>query len=152
MGAPGGDGELAFKSLQVSRTMCAALSLGAGDTALRLVLDFALHRPIYLTGVVTVRFGDRPAETALQAAIETLMRDKAVDTVHSCRWQYRLRVIRKRRERSGAALRCRARRRGERITTSFAALHMAACGTFLPCQPRRAMSVIAGRPAVPQKS
>ena len=30
------------------------------------------------TGVVTVRFGDRPAETALKAAIERLMRDKAV--------------------------------------------------------------------------
>jgi hypothetical protein len=30
------------------------------------------------TGVVTVRFGERPAETALRAAIETLMRDKAV--------------------------------------------------------------------------
>ena len=30
------------------------------------------------TGVVTVRFGERPAETALQATIETLMRDKAV--------------------------------------------------------------------------
>jgi hypothetical protein len=30
------------------------------------------------TGVVTVRFGERPAETALQAAIEMLMRDKAV--------------------------------------------------------------------------
>jgi hypothetical protein len=30
------------------------------------------------TGVVTVRFGERPAETALKAAIETLMRDKAV--------------------------------------------------------------------------
>jgi hypothetical protein len=30
------------------------------------------------TGVVTVRFGERPAETALQTAIEALMRDKAV--------------------------------------------------------------------------
>ena len=30
------------------------------------------------TGVVTVRFGERPAETALQAALETMMRDKAV--------------------------------------------------------------------------
>ena len=29
-------------------------------------------------GVVTVRFGERPAETALKAAIERLMRDKAV--------------------------------------------------------------------------
>jgi len=30
------------------------------------------------TGVVTVRFGHRPVETALKSAIETLMRDKAV--------------------------------------------------------------------------
>jgi hypothetical protein len=30
------------------------------------------------TGVVTVRFGERPAETSLKAAIERLMRDKAV--------------------------------------------------------------------------
>jgi hypothetical protein len=30
------------------------------------------------TGVVTVRFGERPAETALKGAIKTLMRDKAV--------------------------------------------------------------------------
>ena len=30
------------------------------------------------TGVVTVRFGERPAETALRTAIETLIRDKAV--------------------------------------------------------------------------
>jgi hypothetical protein len=30
------------------------------------------------TGVVTVRFGEHPAETVLRAAIETLMRDKAV--------------------------------------------------------------------------
>jgi hypothetical protein len=29
-------------------------------------------------GVVTVRFGERPAETALKAIIERLMRDKAV--------------------------------------------------------------------------
>jgi len=28
----------------------------------------------------------------------------------------------------------------------FAAAHMAAIGTFLPCQPRRAMSVIRGTP------
>ena len=30
------------------------------------------------TGVVTVRFGERPAETALRAAIERFMRDKEV--------------------------------------------------------------------------
>ena len=41
------------------------------------------HRTLRLgtmrgTGVVTVRLGERPAETALKAAIEPLMRDKAV--------------------------------------------------------------------------
>ena len=30
------------------------------------------------TGVVSVRFGERPGDTALKAVIETLMRDKAV--------------------------------------------------------------------------
>ena len=34
----------------------------------------------------------------------------------------------------------------------FAAAHMAAIGTFLPCQPRRAMSGFRGKAAVPQKS
>jgi len=29
----------------------------------------------------------------------------------------------------------------------FAAAHMAAIGTFLPCQPRRVMPAIGGRPA-----
>jgi len=41
------------------------------------------HRTLRLgamrgTGVVTVRLGERPAETALKASIEPLMRDKAV--------------------------------------------------------------------------
>jgi alkylation response protein AidB-like acyl-CoA dehydrogenase len=47
IGTPGRGYELTLKTLQVSRTMCAALSLGAGDTALRAVLDFALHRRIF---------------------------------------------------------------------------------------------------------
>ncbi len=47
MGAPGRGLELTLKTLQISRTMCAALSLGAGDTALRVALDFALERRIF---------------------------------------------------------------------------------------------------------
>ena len=47
VGAEGRGYELTLKTLQVSRTMCAALSLGAGDTALRVALDFALHRKVF---------------------------------------------------------------------------------------------------------
>jgi hypothetical protein len=53
----------------------------------------------------------------------------------------------------------RPRRRGDRTVVRFAAVHLLRCsgafaalhmslpGTFLPCQPRRAMSVTGGRPA-----
>ncbi|MGH9141317.1 MAG: acyl-CoA dehydrogenase family protein, partial [Vicinamibacterales bacterium] len=45
---PSGSGlELALKALQVTRILCTALSLGAGDTALRLAVDFALTRRLY---------------------------------------------------------------------------------------------------------
>src|SRR6185503_17814861 len=45
---PAGSGfELALKALQITRILCPGLSLGAGDTALRLVLDFALTRRLY---------------------------------------------------------------------------------------------------------
>jgi alkylation response protein AidB-like acyl-CoA dehydrogenase len=39
--------EITLKTLQISRTMCAALSLGAADTALRAALDFALRRKVF---------------------------------------------------------------------------------------------------------
>ena len=39
--------DLVLKSLQVSRTLCGAFSLGAADTALRLALDFVLDRKLY---------------------------------------------------------------------------------------------------------
>lgn len=39
--------DLALKSLQVSRALCASFSLGAGDTAVRLVLEFAQGRRLY---------------------------------------------------------------------------------------------------------
>lgn len=43
-----GDGlELALKGFQITRTLCAAFSHGAADTALRTTISFALERKIY---------------------------------------------------------------------------------------------------------
>ncbi|WP_062063880.1 acyl-CoA dehydrogenase [Cellvibrio sp. OA-2007] len=39
--------ELALKGFQITRSFCSALSLGVGDSALRLVADFAAHRKLY---------------------------------------------------------------------------------------------------------
>ncbi|MCW8408314.1 acyl-CoA dehydrogenase [Legionella sp. PATHC035] len=39
--------EIIYKTLQVSRTLCASFSVGAADTALRLALSFSLQRLIY---------------------------------------------------------------------------------------------------------
>ena len=46
----GGEGEglqLALRGFQITRALCAAISLGAGDTALRTTLTFALNRKLY---------------------------------------------------------------------------------------------------------
>jgi alkylation response protein AidB-like acyl-CoA dehydrogenase len=47
IGAKGGGIETILKALQLTRTMCTALSLGAADHALRLVLDFNRERRLY---------------------------------------------------------------------------------------------------------
>ncbi|WP_327371072.1 acyl-CoA dehydrogenase family protein [Streptomyces sp. NBC_01217] len=47
VGAEGAGLEIVLKALQLTRTMCAALSLGAGDHGLRLGLDFAEERELY---------------------------------------------------------------------------------------------------------
>lgn len=47
VGAEGFGLEVVLKALQLTRTMCAALSLGAGDHGLRLGLDFAEERELY---------------------------------------------------------------------------------------------------------
>lgn len=39
--------EATLKGLQITRTLCASLSLGAADTALRITLDFACSRQLY---------------------------------------------------------------------------------------------------------
>jgi alkylation response protein AidB-like acyl-CoA dehydrogenase len=46
----GGEGrglQIALKGFQITRALCAAISLGAGDTALRTTLSFALGRKLY---------------------------------------------------------------------------------------------------------
>ena len=47
-----GDGiQLALKGFQITRTFCTALSLGVGDSALRIVADFGMQRHLYGTRV-----------------------------------------------------------------------------------------------------
>ncbi|MFJ4052119.1 acyl-CoA dehydrogenase family protein [Pseudomonas sp. NPDC089743] len=43
--------ELALKGFQITRTFCTSLSLGVGDTALRLVADYASRRTLYGTAI-----------------------------------------------------------------------------------------------------
>ncbi|MEU1779367.1 acyl-CoA dehydrogenase family protein [Streptomyces abikoensis] len=47
VGAEGTGLETVLKSLQITRTLCSALSLGAADHALRLGVDFALEHRLY---------------------------------------------------------------------------------------------------------
>ena len=47
VGPPGGAYETLQLTLAVTRTLCAALALGATDTALRIAVEFALRRPLY---------------------------------------------------------------------------------------------------------
>ena len=47
VGKPGSGLELALRALQVTRIGCAAFSLGAADTALRVAMDFARARTLY---------------------------------------------------------------------------------------------------------
>jgi alkylation response protein AidB-like acyl-CoA dehydrogenase len=47
LGGEGGGLQLALRGFQITRALCAAISLGAGDTALRTTLDFALNRRLY---------------------------------------------------------------------------------------------------------
>ena len=50
-----GDGlELAIKTFQVTRTLCAALSVGALENNLRVVMDFALERQLYRGNVFDI--------------------------------------------------------------------------------------------------
>lgn len=52
VGAAGAGLEITLKALQLTRTMCAALSLGAADQGLRLGLRFALEHRLYDRGLI----------------------------------------------------------------------------------------------------
>jgi alkylation response protein AidB-like acyl-CoA dehydrogenase len=47
LGGEGGGLQLALRGFQITRALCAAISLGAGDTALRTTLSFAMNRKLY---------------------------------------------------------------------------------------------------------
>lgn len=47
VGTVGAGPEIVLKALQLTRTTCVALSLGAGDTSLRLAVDYARGRRLY---------------------------------------------------------------------------------------------------------
>jgi alkylation response protein AidB-like acyl-CoA dehydrogenase len=68
-----GDGlEFALKGFQVTRTFCAAFSLGAGDTALRTTLNFAIKRVVYGKKVFDI---PQPRKTLVDAFLDILICD-----------------------------------------------------------------------------
>ncbi|MEA5508477.1 acyl-CoA dehydrogenase [Crocosphaera sp. UHCC 0190] len=68
-----GDGlEFALKGFQVTRTFCAAFSLGAADTALRTTLNFALNRVVYGKKVIDI---PQPRKILVDAFLDILICD-----------------------------------------------------------------------------
>jgi len=51
---PGKGLDITLRTLQISRTLCAGLSLGAGDTALRLAADYVHKRQLYGGSVASI--------------------------------------------------------------------------------------------------
>ncbi|MBU6428176.1 MAG: acyl-CoA dehydrogenase, partial [Cyanobacteria bacterium REEB65] len=74
VGAQGAGLEITLKALQLTRTLCTGLSLGAADLALRTAVDFALERRLY-----GARVYDLPlAQTELALALVDLFIAEAV--------------------------------------------------------------------------
>jgi alkylation response protein AidB-like acyl-CoA dehydrogenase len=77
VGAPGAGLEVVLKTMQVTRTLCAALSLGTADHALRLAVDFAGSHRLYGRRLI-----DLPqADWALTMAYADLLIAEAVTLV-----------------------------------------------------------------------
>jgi alkylation response protein AidB-like acyl-CoA dehydrogenase len=72
LGEEGAGLELALKGFQVTRTLCAAFSHGAADTALRTTLKFALNRRIYDKTVFDL---PQPQQTLVDAFLDLLICD-----------------------------------------------------------------------------
>lgn len=80
LGAEGDGLEIALKGFQITRTLCAAFSHGAGDTALRTTLNFANERLVYGKKVVDL---PQPRQTLVDAFLDLLICD--CETIGSAR-------------------------------------------------------------------
>jgi hypothetical protein len=82
LGAPGGGVETVLKGLQLTRTLVAALSLGAADRALRLCTGFALGHALYGRRLVDLPHAARTLTTAytdlLIAEVLSLVATRAI--------------------------------------------------------------------------
>ncbi|MDB5901660.1 MAG: acyl-CoA dehydrogenase protein [Betaproteobacteria bacterium] len=89
IGAPGAGLELTLKTLQISRTMCAALSLGAANAALHTTLGFALRRQLYGKDVYAI---PEVQKTLVDAFLDILICDcmaaAAVRGLHTATRQF----------------------------------------------------------------
>lgn len=72
--------ELALKGFQITRTLCAAFSHGAADTALRTTLNFALKRIVYGKTVFDI---PQPRKVLIDAFLDILICD--CETIGSAR-------------------------------------------------------------------
>ena len=72
LGPEGAGLELALKGFQITRTLCAAFSQGAADTALRTTLNFSLHRQLYGKTVFDL---PQPRQTLVNAFLDILICD-----------------------------------------------------------------------------
>ncbi|GIG91760.1 acyl-CoA dehydrogenase family protein [Plantactinospora endophytica] len=70
LGPAGAGPEIVLKSVQLTRTMCAAMSLGLADQALRLVLDFATAHRLYDRPLVDLPHANR---TLTEAYVDLLI-------------------------------------------------------------------------------
>jgi alkylation response protein AidB-like acyl-CoA dehydrogenase len=80
LGAQGDGLEIALKGFQITRTLCAAFSHGAGDTALRTTLNFANRRVVYGKKVLDL---PQPRQTLVNAFLDLLICD--CETIASAR-------------------------------------------------------------------
>jgi alkylation response protein AidB-like acyl-CoA dehydrogenase len=85
IGEQGAGLDILLKSLQITRTMCASLSLGAGDTALRLVTNFVLERKLYGRVLIDLPQARRTLADALAdlliAEVVALSAARGIDTL-----------------------------------------------------------------------
>ncbi|MGK7944388.1 MAG: acyl-CoA dehydrogenase [Microcystaceae cyanobacterium] len=80
IGEEGNGLELALKGFQITRTLCAAFSHGAADTALRTTLNFATKRVVYEKTVVDL---PQPRKVLVDAFLDLLICD--CETIGSAR-------------------------------------------------------------------